>query len=374
MAADPARDGYIQLIEGRPDIGGRYSGQKYKGDGHFAIVFSAIDNQTQRTVAVKVFRPDRMHDPYRLDCFCREAIILEQLVGSPNILDWVGAKGEFVEHLRHDMGFSFDLIFPYFAVELATTDVATTVRSGAWDIERKLVAFRDMCKATQRIHKEGIAHRDIKPSNFLLMADGGVKLSDFGTARRIDGAVPAILQNYTIAPGDIRYNSPEMNALLHDAEPSIAKIGDIFALGATLFELCTGAILGVQLFDVRFGHDLALTMSAVHKRDRKQTYLQFLQTLDAGHPLPSVSAYAADVPPCILSLVDGLYKGMAALDYRKRISDFNTIFLKIEQCLLVLRNQEKLKRWQMQKELYKKNRYAKQLRQQSNIARTIRGE
>ena|SRR5258707_12648859 len=95
MTTDPHRDGYIQLIEGRSQIEGRYSGLKFKGDGHFSLVFSGDDAKSGRKVAVKVFRPDRLtSERYRFDCFCREAVILEQLRGSPNILDWVGARGE----------------------------------------------------------------------------------------------------------------------------------------------------------------------------------------------------------------------------------------------------------------------------------------
>jgi eukaryotic-like serine/threonine-protein kinase len=197
MAPDPARDGYIQLMEARQDIGGRYLKPKRVGltggDGNFSLVFGATDIQTGRDVAVKVFRPDRLVDTYRFQCFCREAIILERLVGSPNILGWVGGRNEFVEHVRHITGITFDLRFPYFVVELAEADVAAIIRSGSWDFQQKLVAFREMCKASQRIHRQGIVHRDIKPNNFLLLANGEVKLPDFGTARNIDGTEPAIL-------------------------------------------------------------------------------------------------------------------------------------------------------------------------------------
>jgi len=379
MAPDPARDGFIQLIEARLDIGGRYLGPKRVGanggDGHFSLVFSATDSHSNRPVAIKVFRPDRLVETYRFQCFCREALILEQLAGNNNILAWVGARDEFVEHVQSNTGIPLaDLRFPYFVVELASTDVAAVIRAGRWGPEEKLVAFREMCKSIQRVHRRGIVHRDVKPSNFLLMANGELKLSDFGTARNTDGTEPAILANYPAAPGDTRYASPELHALLHDDDPAIAIRGDIFALGATLFELCTGAILGVQLFDARFALDLAQTMGAVHKRDRQRVYLQFVQSLDAGHPLPSVSVYASDVPGSIQGLVDGLYKAMAALDFRRRLCDFETIFLKIDQCLLVLRNEEKVKRWQRQKELYRVNHRAKLVRRKANVAQTKWGD
>jgi serine/threonine protein kinase len=371
MAPDPNRDSYVQLIEARADVAGRFVGLKYQGDGHFSIVFRATDSTTNREIAVKVFRPDKL-DAYRFGCFCREALILEQLVGFPHIVQWISAKNEFVVHLSTTAGIPFTLTFPYFAVELATSDVAALLRAGSLDAEAKLVVFREMCKAVQMLHNEEIAHRDIKPSNFLLTQGGAVALSDFGTARKVDGSEPPILNSYPCAPGDIRYTSPEMNALLHDEEPAVAKKADIFALGATLFELFTGAILCVQLFDARFARDLALTMGAVHKRDRKRIYLSMVQNLDVAHPLPPVSSFAYNTPRCISSLVDRLYKSMAALDYTKRVIDFETIFLRIDQCLLVLRNEEKIKRWQARKEAYRDNRRAKLERREAKRIESLR--
>ena len=371
MAPDPARDGYLQLIEARPDIGGRYANPRRVGanggDGHFSLVFSATDVQTGRTVAVKVFRHDRLMDTYRFQSFCREEILLQELVGSPHVLEWLDARDEFVERVQSNTGIPFELKFPYFVVELASSDVAAIIRTGSWSAEQKLVAFRGMCKAVQRIHRRGIVHRDIKPGNFLVMPDLGVKLSDFGTARKIDGTESSILANYPAAPGDTRYTSPEMHALLHDEDPTVARFGDIFALGATLFELFSGVILGIQIFDAAFAADLARAMGAVQKRDRKRIYLQFVQSLDAGHPLPSISAYPNDTPACIRGLIDNLYKSTATLNFQKRLCDFETIFLKIDQCLLVLRNEEKVARWQRLKELYSQNHALKLTRRLNRV-------
>ena len=205
------------------------------------------------------------------------------------------------------------------------------------------------------------------------MMNGEVKLSDFGAARHVDGGEPAILAAYPAAPGDTRYASPEMHALLHDSDPSVARGGDIFALGATLFEMCTGAILGIQIFDASFASDLAHAMAAISKGDRRRVYLEFVQNIDAGHPLPSISDYATDVPASIRELIDGLYKGMASLDYRRRLCDFETIFLKIDQCLLVLRNEEKVRRWQRTKEQFAQNRRDKLARRLAAAAQLKRG-
>jgi serine/threonine protein kinase len=377
MAPDATREGYLQLIEARAEIGGRYLGPKrigtMGGDGHFSLVFSAIDQTTSRKVAIKVFRPDRLDDPYRFQCFCREAILLQQLAGTPNVLEWVGARDEFIEIVSSSSGISFPLRFPYCAVELALTDVGTIIRAGSWRNEEKMLAFREMCKAVQRIHREGIVHRDVKPSNFLVMENKAVKLSDFGTARYVNGIEPALLATYVAPPGDTRYTSPEMLGLLHDVDPAIAFKGDVFSLGATLFELFSGVMLGLQIFDNAFAQDLAQAMNAVSKVERQRLYMELLPSLDSGHPLPSIYAYAPDLPPAVRDILDSLYKAMASLDFRRRLCDFEVIFLKINQCLLVLRNLEKVRRWQQQKEIIRQNRVAKLARRKAIVLRVNRG-
>jgi serine/threonine protein kinase len=361
MASNP--DGYFKLIEARRDIGGRFINIKRTGAGHFSLVFAARDTTTNRDIAIKVFHPEFLtQHPYRFQCFCREAALLHQLKGSKNVLDWIAPQGEFNEVVTSTTGISFDLRFPYFAVELASTDVGEIIRTGSWTAEQKLLGFREMCKGVQRIHGEGISHRDIKPSNFLVMSSGEVKLSDFGAARDINGGDPPIMPDYMIAPGDTRYSSPEMLALIHDVDATIAFHGDMYSLGATLFELWSGAILGIQLFDPRFAGDLTQSMNAVHKRDRLRNYLGFVQNIAGAHPLPAIAAYRNGVPPSVSTLVEGLYQSMSALDYRRRLCDFDRIFLRIDQCLLVLKNEEKVRRWRQQKEVFKRNRDEKYAR------------
>ena len=79
-------------------------------------------------------------------------------------------------------------------------------------------------------HAQGVLHRDIKPSNLLLDNRGTVWVTDFGVAKLLEGA------NLT-QPGDfvgtLKYMPPEQFAGQSDAR------GDIYSLGATLYELLT---------------------------------------------------------------------------------------------------------------------------------------
>jgi serine/threonine protein kinase len=360
MVKDENADAFLRVIEGRRDIDPRFTNLRRVsptgGDGCFSLVFIAMDNTVGREVAIKVFRPDRISDTYRFQCFCREAKILHSLVGTPNILSWVGHRSEFVKQLKTDAGISVPVTFPYFAVELAVMNVGTVIRDGMWGPEQKLIGFREMCKAVQRIRGRRITHRDIKPSNFLVTAEREVKLSDFGAARDLGSVEPPILTDYGCPPGDTRYAPPEMLALLHDEDPLIALESDIYGLGATLFELWSGVVLGVQIYNRALVTDLARAMIAVLKSDRIRIFFQFLPNLVSAHPLPAISVFGGDLPPSIRDMVDELYRSMAALGYRQRLCDFERIFLRIEQCLLVLRNEEKVQCWRRRKEIYKCNR------------------
>lgn len=81
-----------------------------------------------------------------------------------------------------------------------------------------------------------LLHRDIKPSNIQLTPTGEVKLLDFGVARAEFGGREA--ETRSVILGSLAYLAPERL----DAIDSHA--GDIYALGATLFELLTGEQLG----------------------------------------------------------------------------------------------------------------------------------
>lgn len=269
-------------------------------------------------------------------------------------------------------GLTLPFSFSYYALEIASRDVDKVIECGGWTPDQILCNFRTMCRSVQRIHHREISHRDVKPSNFMVLSNGDVRLSDFGTARDV-AKEPAIVSEYGWPPGDTRYTAPEMLALLHDEDPAIAYHGDLFALGAVLFELCTGAKLGTYLYQPQFIADLTQAMGAVRKGDRKRVYHQYVTNIAHAQVLPDISAFSTSVPRCIGPRLNVLYKSMAAIDYRKRLSDFEQIFRRIDQCLIVLRNEEKYKSWRRQKEIYKRNRDDKKANRERAVGKSKSG-
>ena len=79
-------------------------------------------------------------------------------------------------------------------------------------------------------HRQGVVHRDIKPSNLLLDARGIVWVTDFGLAKVLEGDDLSHSQDMV---GTLRFMPPERFRGI------TTPLGDVYSLGATLYELLT---------------------------------------------------------------------------------------------------------------------------------------
>jgi eukaryotic-like serine/threonine-protein kinase len=132
---------------------------------------------------------------------------------------------------------------PYFVMELVSGEKITAhCDAQRLGVRERLELFILVCQAIQHAHQKGIIHRDIKPSNVLVSCLDGTpvpKVIDFGIARAVEGRVGD--QTYATAVGQLigtpAYMSPEQ------AEGGQAPDtrGDVYSLGALLYELFTGA-------------------------------------------------------------------------------------------------------------------------------------
>lgn len=101
-----------------------------------------------------------------------------------------------------------------------------------------------MASALSVIHAKGLVHLDLKPDNIYVL-NGIYKLGDFGRATRADGTMD-------IEEGDSRYMPLE---IINDDYSELPKV-DMFALGATIYELAKGSLLptsGSQFQTLRQG-------------------------------------------------------------------------------------------------------------------------
>ena len=96
-----------------------------------------------------------------------------------------------------------------------------------------------MATALGEVHRRGIIHRDIKPQNVLVNAERTeVKLIDFGIATRRARQVEAATAAEELA-GTLAYMAPEQTGRMNRAVDARA---DLYALGATLYQMLTGEL------------------------------------------------------------------------------------------------------------------------------------
>src|SRR6266567_2704739 len=90
-----------------------------------------------------------------------------------------------------------------------------------------------LARAVQQAHDRNVIHRDLKPANVLRGADGTLKITDFGLARKLDE--PGQTQTGAVM-GTPSYMAPEQA----EGKKDIGAAADVYALGAILYECLTG--------------------------------------------------------------------------------------------------------------------------------------
>ncbi|HWE53530.1 MAG TPA: protein kinase [Bryobacteraceae bacterium] len=113
--------------------------------------------------------------------------------------------------------------------------------SGPLPINRAVGQALQICEALEAAHKKDITHRDLKPEN-ILVTDDGIKLLDFGLAKRtVSGRAPAseaVTGDLTVPGlvlGTAAYMSPEQ-ARGEEADGR----SDIFSFGLVFYEMLSG--------------------------------------------------------------------------------------------------------------------------------------
>ncbi|WP_067180180.1 serine/threonine-protein kinase [Microtetraspora niveoalba] len=122
-------------------------------------------------------------------------------------------------------------------MEPARRSLADLLRAGAPVPDApRLIA--EICEGLAHLHAEGWLHGDLKPSNVLLMADGSVRLADFGLATEIDGT-----HGYLPPAGSVDHVPPERwGEPLTERGYAVRTSADIWALGVTACQLLTGRL------------------------------------------------------------------------------------------------------------------------------------
>jgi hypothetical protein len=209
------------------------------GAGGMGVVYRAEDLQLHRPVALKFLLPQYQLSAASKERFLREARAAGVL-DHPNLCP---------VHEVGDSPAGLFLAMPLYGGETLKDRLG---RTGTIPVGEALAIASQVAAGLQCAHAAGIVHRDIKPGNVMLLADGTVKILDFGLAKV--RAEPAISRE---ALGTVGYMSPEQVR----GDPVDART-DLWALGVVLYEMLSG----VRPFARE--HEAASLHAIVHDRPR----------------------------------------------------------------------------------------------------------
>lgn len=251
-------------------LGDAYSVERELGGGGMSHVFLARETALGRNVVVKVLG-DEVIAGLSSERFAREVRLAASLQ-HPNIVPVLTtgvADG-----------------IPYYTMPYVKGDsLRALIRERGTLPRRQVISIlRDLARALQYAHAEGVIHRDIKPENILLSGDAAV-VTDFGIAKAISVARTTVsdqpetkdgtLTQAGLAIGTPAYMAPEQVA----GDPVDHRV-DLYAWGLLAYELLAGA------------HPFAGKTSAV----------QLLSAQLSQVPAP-LGEKAPDIPPALADVV-----------------------------------------------------------------------
>jgi tRNA A-37 threonylcarbamoyl transferase component Bud32 len=224
-------------LPGAPESAGERPHVRYFGEyelleviarGGMGVVYKARQQSLNRLVALKMILQGQLATPRAVARFRAEAEAAANL-DHPHIVP----IHEVGEHEGQQ----------YFTMRFIEGSSLARQTRGDLRSEARLVAT--VARAVHYAHQHGILHRDLKPSN-ILVADGVPFVTDFGLAKRLDGA--GDLTGTGEIPGTPRYMAPEQAAGRKD----LTVAADVFSLGVVLYERLTGRtpFLGDDLLEI----------------------------------------------------------------------------------------------------------------------------
>ena len=206
-------------------LSGVYQLDRELGGGGMSRVFVAHETALGRTVALKVLSPE-LAAGISIERFHREIQVAARLQ-HPHVVP------------VHSAGAVDGL--PYYTMPFVEGESlrARLAKDGALPLRDVHTILRDVARALEYAHAQGVVHRDIKPDN-VLMAGSSATVADFGIAKAISASrteVPgATLTSAGTSIGTPSYIAPEQAS----GDANTDHRADIYSFGCMAYELLTG--------------------------------------------------------------------------------------------------------------------------------------
>ncbi len=189
------------------------------GGGGMGVVYKALDEKLDRTVALKFLPPHLSMDAESKARFIHEAKAASAL-DHANICTIYDID-------ETEQGQLF-IAMAFYQGETLKAKIARR----PFPLEEALAYAIQVADGLSRAHDAGIVHRDVKPANVMITDRGRVKIVDFGLAK-VAGQTQLTQAGTTL--GTVAYMSPEQaRGEVVDART------DIWSLGVVLYEMVTG--------------------------------------------------------------------------------------------------------------------------------------
>jgi serine/threonine protein kinase/tetratricopeptide (TPR) repeat protein len=232
-------------------FGSRYQILRQLGVGGMGAVYQAWDAELGVAVALKVIRPEVMHDvtaAQDIERRFKQELLLARQVTHKNVVR-IHDLGE-IDGIKY-------ITMPY----IEGQDLASVIRGERLPIPKVMSLARQVAAGLQAAHEAGVVHRDLKPANVMLEGDHAI-IMDFGIARSTSrvGSTPqrAPAAAPTVTPGalnvdadsevtriaetlvgevigTIEYMAPEQARGEH-----VDQRADVYAFGLILYDMLTG--------------------------------------------------------------------------------------------------------------------------------------
>jgi serine/threonine protein kinase len=187
-------------------------------------------------------RADVVHESERTRItrlFLDGRIVIRKEPRGPDAKRRLHHKVAILERLRGVAGVAQLVDMPRYPGSLVIEDVDGTSLAGL----AKPLAVDDLtglglelASAVSGMHRRGVIHRDITPANIVMSRDGALCLVDFALATLL-GEIRPDFTHHTEIVGTLAYLAPEQTGR---TARSVDQRADLYALGATLYELATG--------------------------------------------------------------------------------------------------------------------------------------